>query len=243
MRFRVAILFALPLLAQEKPAMSFSGSYQTGFASTFQLTLGGTFGEGPAWQNRLTLNINNVARKGDTVFIQGWDTFDTPSASNDWLAGIWYRPADFKFGRNAIQVTGGLQRWRFPSVGKGTQDWLGAATASWTARWKITPWAQAEFWDNFVSNWHSGQLLYIQAGTQHRLYQHDQFSLVFKHGAASTHSWGFYDKYGWRVVRYVALLSANWRDYTIEGGIRPQHALQPNIPENVYWSILFTRRF
>jgi hypothetical protein len=41
-----------------------SVTLQTGFVSTFQLTLGGTFGDGPAWQNRVMLDFNSVAIAG-----------------------------------------------------------------------------------------------------------------------------------------------------------------------------------
>ena len=50
-----------------------SGSFQTGLAETFQLTLGGTFADGPVWQNPFTLNWHNVFRSGDRFVLTGWN--------------------------------------------------------------------------------------------------------------------------------------------------------------------------
>ena len=41
---------------------------QGGYASTFQLTLGGMFGDGPAFQDRATVALNNAFRNGDSLF-------------------------------------------------------------------------------------------------------------------------------------------------------------------------------
>lgn len=229
--------------AEEKPRVEFSGAVQTGFASTFQLTLGGTFGDGPAWQNRVTFNAHNVARKGDAVYVSGWMTHDMPGGGNDWLAGVWYRPPDIKTNRQVLQVNAGFQRWRFPTVPPGRQDWLFAARADWTGRWKLTPWATAEFWDNFITNTQSGQLLYVQGGLQHRLLRHDQLTVTLKHGPAYTYSHGFYNKYGSRVIRYGGVVAASYKDYTLEGGLRQQRGLQPGVPDNLFWSVLLTRHF
>ena len=42
-------------------------SLQGGYANTFQLMLGGTFGHGPDIQNRLTASISNLVRSGDSL--------------------------------------------------------------------------------------------------------------------------------------------------------------------------------
>jgi hypothetical protein len=245
MRLATALgaFLCISAMAEEKPPVEFSGAVQTGFASTFQLTLGGTFGAGPAWQNRATVNAHNLFTKGDTASVQGWMTLDTPTTTYDWLAAVWYRPKDIQLTKQTLALQVGFQRWMFPTVPPGRQDWLVAGKADWVGRWKVTPWATAEFWDNFASNSQSGQLLYVQGGLQHRLLKHDQFTLNLKHGPAYTYSWGFYNKYGSRVFRYQGFLIANWKEYSLEGGLRQQDGLQPGIPNNLYWSVLLTRRF
>jgi hypothetical protein len=42
------------------------------FASTFQLVLGGTYGAGPDFQNKLTVSLNNVLRSDDSLSVFGW---------------------------------------------------------------------------------------------------------------------------------------------------------------------------
>jgi hypothetical protein len=223
----------------------FSAVVQSGFAETFQLTLGGTFGEGPALQNRLTLNIDNALRRGDRVVLTGWSTFDIPGHHPDWLAGFTYRPGSLseKRTRSSLSYGIGFQRWRFPSVLGGAQDWLVAADLNWQSRLPLSPWATSEFWYNFHSNLPVGQLLYSQAGVQHQVWKNDRVRFTYKHGGAFTQSWGFYGKNGTRVVRYTGTLAAAFGPHTLEAGVRPQHGLQPGIPNNTFWIFTYARRF
>jgi hypothetical protein len=77
------ILLTSGALAQETKRLRPSITLQTGFASTFQLTLGGTFGAGPAWQNRANVDLSHVFTKNDALVFTGWMTRDTPSANRD----------------------------------------------------------------------------------------------------------------------------------------------------------------
>ena len=87
-----ASLFPVRAQAQQIVGPTFSGSFQTGLAETFQLTLGSTFTETPAWQNSVTLNWHNVLRRGDRVVLKGWNNSGVRNPSADWLAGLSYRP-------------------------------------------------------------------------------------------------------------------------------------------------------
>src|SRR5438445_446303 len=61
---------------------------QTGVASTFQLTLGSTFGKGPAWQNRVLMDFGHIALNGDAIVFNGWTTIDAPSHRRDWSTSV-----------------------------------------------------------------------------------------------------------------------------------------------------------
>lgn len=244
--FRALILFlllTLPVLAQEKPPVRFSGAFQTGFASTFQLTLGGTYGAGPAWQNRVTFNVHNVFTKGDAVSVYGWKTLDLPATAWDWHAGIWYRIRPITTKRQNLLVSAGIQRWRFPSAAKGTQDWIAAANVNYTGRNRLTFWNTTDTWSLLHSNMPGGTLLHTQGGLQHRLLKHDDWSIVLRHGPAYTYSWNFYGKNDSRVIRYGANVATSYKSSTLEVYFRQQGGLQNGIPDNRYWSVLFTQNF
>ena len=236
---------ALPGQDPDKPPVAFSGSLQTGVAEVFQLTLGGRFGQGPALQKRLQLNFDHVVRRGDRFSIQGWNTHDLRGHSNDWVAGFRYRPGNVRHRgtRSQFNYGFGLERWRFPSVVCGTQDWLVAADVAWASSAPLQPWANSEYWSNFHSNMPRGHLLYSQGGIQHRLYARDAVRLVYRHGAAYTQAWGLYGKEGPRVIRYTGTLVADFGRCALEAGIRPQQPLQAGIPRNTFWVFSYTQRF
>jgi hypothetical protein len=142
-----------------------------------------------------------------------------------------------------VSVGFGLERWRFPSVVRGTQDWVAATDVAWASRGPLSPWATTEYWYNFHSNMPRGHLVYSQAGVQHPLVRRDNFTLTLRQGVAYTQAWGLYDKHGPRVVRYMAALVANFGKCSVEAGLRPQQALQPGIPRNTFWTFSFTQRF
>lgn len=219
-------------------------SLQSGFAETFQLTLGGMFGAGPAWQNRVTLTLNNATSPEDAIVVSGWQTHDTPSHANDWLAGIAYRRRIVNRRQQALTLTGGIQKWRFPSVKTGANDWLVAYTALYQTKWGPLPLTvQSDAWTILHSPLPGGSLINTQAFTTHALVKSDRWSLSLKHGPSHTYSWNFYATQGHRVLRYSAGLVATHRATVVEAGYRRQWALQPRIPENNFWSVCVTHSF
>jgi hypothetical protein len=239
----LAILLSFPLLAQEKTKIVFSGSIQSGFASTFQLTLGGTFGAGPAFQNKLNLSLNNVFAKNDAWTAFGWDTLDTPTCATNFQYGVWYKFKPFKTKKQRLVVSAGVQRWQLNTVGPGTRDWLSATNWNWQGHYKLNFWSTTDTWTLLHSNMPMGSLLYTQGGLQHTLLKRDNWTLTLKHGPAYTYSWGFYGKEGSRVLRYGGALAANFRQSSLEVYFRQQDGLQPGIPNNQFWSVLYTQNF
>jgi hypothetical protein len=227
-----------------KPATRFTGSLTSGFAETFQLTLGGTFGDGPAWQNRLTLGATNLFSKGDSLSVSGWDTFDTPSHSNDWTASLTYKTLLFKRGNHTFTGGGGVQRWLFPSVKCGAKDWLVAGNLTYQTKLGPVPFlATGDSWSHLSSNLEEGSLVHWQAWFLHDLYKRDNLQVQFRHGPAHTFSWKFYGTDGNRVVRYQTMMVVSTKFGSFETLVRKQHGLKPGIKDNWYWSALYTRSF
>jgi predicted secreted protein len=219
-------------------------SLQSGFAETFQLTLGGMFGAGPAWQNRVTFTLNNATSPADAIVLTGWQTHDTPTHANDWLAGIAYRRKVVNRRQNALTLTGGFQKWRFPSVKSGANDWLAAYNALYQTRLGAVPiTVSSDAWTILYSPLPGGSLINTQASAIHPLVKSDKWSLSLKHGPSHTYSWNFYGTQGHRVLRYSAGLVASTRATVVEAGYRKQWALQPRIPENNFWSVCVTHSF
>ncbi len=227
-----------------RPARQWTASVSSGFADTFQLTLGGMFGEGPAWQNKVQVNLNNAFRKGDAVSVYGWNTFDTPSHSNDWDAGLWYRMPLWSKRGQLLQGGASLQKWRFPSVKTGTNDWLVGGNLTYSAKvFGLPVVAMSDSRTLLNSPLPKGTLLHSQAYAQHSLYKNDTVQLLLRHGPQYTYSWNFYGTNGNRIIRYGAMAVIVWKDTVIEGGYRKQFGLQPGIPDNRYWAFLLTRSF
>lgn len=217
---------------------------QTGFADTFQLTLGGVFGEGPAWQNRVTLGVGEVFRKGDSVTVSGWNTHDIPSHANDWLAGVSYRSRVINKSRHVLHLSAGAQRWRLPSVKTGAQDWLGSWQLQYQTRVKRLPiMLLQDSWTLFHSPLPKGTLLFNQLYTEHPLFERAKWKLIFRHGPQYTYSWNFYGTNGHRVIRYATFGLLSWNKNTLEVGYRQQFGLQPPIPDNRFWHVLLSRTF
>lgn len=232
----------------ESQAFSFkrniSITLQSGFADTFQLTLGGTFGHGPAWQNRITVTAGEVLRRGDSVSVSGWNTHDLPSRVNSWTAGVSYRSRVIATPRHLLYLAGGVQRWRFPSVSCGAQDWLGAWQLQYQTRVRQLPvLLMQDSWTIFHSPMQKGTLLHTQLYTEHSLLERYNWKLALRHGPQHTYSWNFYGTSGHRVVRYAGFLLLSWHKTTLEAGFRHQMGLQPRIPSNRYWSVLLSRTF
>jgi hypothetical protein len=146
-------------LQRHQPAVTL----QTGFARAFQLNLGGTFGDGPGWQNRVILDFPNVVAKGDGITMNGWMTVDAPSGRRDWIAGVGCRAPARRIGRGTLAVTAGWQRWLFPSVLGGVRDHLAAVNGSYRVPWKLPFTVPADQWVNFHSAHSKGSLTLIQS--------------------------------------------------------------------------------
>lgn len=232
------------VLPSNRPARMWTGSVSSGFADTFQLTLGGMFGEGPAWQNKVQVNLNNAFRSGDAISLYGWNTHDTPSHSNDWDVGLWYRMPLWKKRNQLLQGGASIQKWRFPSVKTGSNDWLVGGNLTYSAKLLGLP--VVAFSDSrtlLYSPLPKGTLLHSQAYAQHTVYKSDAVQLLLRHGPQHTWSWNFYGTNGNRVVRYGAAVVVAWKQTTIEGGCRKQWGMQPGIPDNRYWHLMVTQAF
>ena len=229
--------------AGEKPATAWTAALQGGLADTYQLALGGTFGEGPYLQNRLTVGANNLFRDGDNLSFFGWSTTDLPTHTANWQAGVTYKDRIFRKGRHSVVMGGGVQRWLLPSVKTGANDWLAAGTLTYTTRAKHLPITVSE--DSLTlltSTLPTGSLLYTQIQTEHPLLRRGGYRLSLRHGVAHAYGWGFWGASGNRVVRYGATVVLAWKNTSIEAGCRQQFGLQDRIPYNRYWTFLITRQ-
>jgi len=230
--------------ATGKPRTRWVTSFQSGFADTFQLTLGGMFGAGPAWQNKFTTGLTNVLRTGDSVFIYGSDTMDSPTQSNDWQAGMGYKVPVWRKRNHFLSLGSGVQHWRFPSVKTGTNDWLIPGNLLYQTKVKAVPVAvQSDSWTLLKSPLAKGSLLHTQVWMSHPILKRDQVQIVFKHGPAHTYSWNFYGTQGNRVFRYQTMVAISFKDTVIEGGYRKQAGLQDGIQNNNYWQFAVTKTF
>jgi hypothetical protein len=234
----------VPLAAQPVRTVEWAGSIQSGLADTFQLTLGGTFGNGPAWQNRVSTGFNNLARKGDSFSVYGWDMFDTRNRSHNWQAGIGYRLPVLKKGRHLVVLGSGLQHWLFPGVKTGTNDWLIPGNLAYQyqqGRFSFT--LTGDSWTLLKSPLPLGSVLHTQSWFQFRLLNRDGCRIAFKQGPAHTYSWDFWNARGNRVLRYQTMLTITVHKLSIEGGYRKQWGLQPGIQDNRYWQFGVSRTF
>ena len=257
-----AVLFAWPGLAETKEtakteqapaaeptsrpraANPWTVTLQSGFADTFQLTLGGVFGAGPAWQNRVTLTRARVFRDGDAITITGFNTHDAPSHNNDWTAGVAYRARLIQRPKHILYASGGIERWRFPGVLCGSQDWNLAYNATYATRIKRIPvTVQSNAWTILHSNLPKGSLVHTLAWIDHSLHEGHGFKLVLRHGPQHTYSWNFYGTNGHRVVRYASALVLSRGRHTVEFGYRQQYGLQKRIPDNRFWHLMLSRTF
>jgi hypothetical protein len=227
--------------AEESTRFQPSVTLQTMVTSTFQLTLGGTFGAGPAWQNRAIVDLRHVVFKNDAIVMTGWLTRDTPSARRDWTAGIGYRLPALKKGDHLLSATVGWQRWLFPSVLGGTNDHLAALNLSYRTKWKLPITVTADDWVLVKSPLRKGNLLHVQANVAHSLWEGKSVRLVLRHGPSTTYSWNFYDRPGWRVIRYGGSVTMEGRKWSLEFAARQQGAIAPRLPDNRYYCLMLTR--
>lgn len=222
---------------------TWTASLQAGFANTFQLTLGGNFGDGFDFQNRATASLNNAFREGDSLAIFGWSTTDLPSRTPNWQAGITYKARVLRKARRTLVVGGGIQRWLLPSVKTGAQDWLAAGTLTYTTSVGRVPIVVTQdSWSLLRSTLPTGSALYTQIYSQHTLLRREGFRLLLRQGPAHTYSRGFYGAQGNRVLRYSGGVVLAWKNTTLEAGCRQQFGLQDGIRNNRFWTLLLTRQ-
>jgi hypothetical protein len=239
------LLWSLAATGQDAPALkpTWTASLTGGFASTFQMTLGGTYGDGPAFQNRLTVSLNNAFRGGDSISAFGWSTTDLPTRAPNWQAGLLYKALVMHRKAGTITMTGGVQRWVLPAIKTGAKDWLFSGNLTYGTKVKrVPPFVTADSYSLLESTLPTGTVVYTQVYTEHRLLSRDGLRVMLRQGPAFTHSWGFYGAEGNRVFRYGGALLLSTKHATLEGGFRQQAALQDKIPDNRYWYVLLTRQ-
>lgn len=222
--------------------LRWTATLQSGMTETFQLTLGGTFGQGPMWQNRLETGLSNLFSKGDSAYLFGADSTDVRNGANQWLAGVGYRRPLVLQGRHSLALAGGFQHWRFPSVKCGTHDWLTHQALTYRTRLRSLPVSlTSDAWNLWKSPLPNGTALHSQLWVEHPLVRKEIVQITFRHGPAHTYSWGFYGANGNRVLRYQTMVGVLWRGTRFEAGLRKQWGLQPGICNNTYWQFAVSR--
>lgn len=223
------------------PPRTVTASMQTGFADTFQLTLGGFFG-GTAWTNRVETTLGNALRTGDGLYVFAADSMDVQNIRNNWQAGMGYRTVLWRRAGQQLVGSVDLQHWKLSSVKQGTNDWLSHENLSY--RNAATPVAftvSADSWNLYSSPLPLVSILYTQLWVDHPIWQSEKASVLFRHGPAHTVGFGFYGAEGNRVFRYQTALAIGSKDTKLEGGFRRQWAFQRGIPENGFWHLTLTQ--
>ena len=247
--FRSAVALALALGAPglvcgQSGRLVWTSSVQTGVADTFQLNLGGTFGAGPAWQSRVSTGLANAFRPGDLISVYAANSLDLPSSINNRQAGIGYRLPVWRSRHHLLALGSGVQKWLFPGVKSGTNDWLIAGSLVYQAQARrVSFLVNEDSWSIVKSPLPAGSLLLTQGWVQWNLLQRERFRVHFKQGPAYTYSWGFWGAEGSRIYRYQTMVSLLWKNHAIEGGYRKQFGLQSGIRDNRYWQFSWTRTF
>jgi hypothetical protein len=233
-----------PLAAQSSSPQVLSTSVQIGLTDTFQLLLGGMFGEGPAWQNRVTSGVSNMFRPGDTLSVYAADSFDTRCYRNNWQFGMAYKRPIFKKDAHLLTLGSGVQRWLFPMVKSGSNDWILPGNIAYQAKVRrLSFTATGDSLTLLKSSLPTGSLVHTQGWAQYTILDRDGLKIAFRNGPAHTYSWNFWGANGSRIIRYQTMLTITTREVTIEGGYRKQWGLQSGIRDNNYWQIALVRTF
>ena len=228
----------------DKEAPTWSVTITGGFASTFQMVLGSTFGPGQDVQDKLTAGVNNAFLNGDSVSAFGWSTTDLSNTTPNWQAGLLYKLPILRRKNQNLSLTVGGQRWLLPLVKTGSKDWLATGNLTYgTSVKRIPVFVSGDSYSLVKSNLPTGSALYSQVYTQHRLLHRNGFDVVLREGPAYAYSWGFYGCIGNRDFRYGGSLITSWKGASLEAMYRRQVALQDKIPDNNYWSFLLTKQF
>ncbi|MFN0168629.1 MAG: hypothetical protein ACKV22_19565 [Bryobacteraceae bacterium] len=253
-RTRVCFLFVAVVVggstrfaaAQQGSPLSsgpWSAAIQTGIAQVMQLSLGGTFNQGPAQQNRLTVTRTSLFRSADSLQLYGWTTTDLRKASVDFETGFRYRAPLRRFAGGTMVGGTGLEHWNYPSVLTGTRDLVLDSYLGWIGGERFPVTLSGNGKTLLVSDLPRGTFVCVQAQHTFRLFRRRGVSLSIQHGPAYVYSWGLYGRVGHRVLRYYATPQLSRGRWTVEFMARPQAGLQPYIPDNGYWFISFIRRF
>ena len=228
--------------AKEGPLWSVTAT--GGFANTFQMVLGSTFGPGKDLQDKLTAGVSNAFVKHDNLSVFGWSTTDLSIIVPNWQAGVFYKVPVLSRKKQTLLLTVGGQRWLLPLVKTGSRDWLAAGNLTYATSVKRVPFfVSGDSYSLLKSNLPTGSALYSQIYTQHVLLNRYGVNLTLRQGPAYTYSWGFYGCNGNRVFRYGGSLLTSWKGTTLEAMYRKQVGLQDGITHNNYWSFLFSRQF
>lgn len=223
------------------PAHPVTTSIQTGFADTFQLTLGGFFG-GTAWTNRVETTVANTLRSGDGLYLFASDSMDVQNIRNNWQAGLGYRTVLWQGTTQQLSGAIGLQHWKLSSVRQGTNDWLSHENLTYRNAATPVPFTvSADSWNLYSSPLPSGSILFTQLWVDHPIWQSEGVSVLFRHGPAHTVGLGFFGAEGNRVFRYQTALVVSSKGTKLEGGFRRQWAFQQGIPENGFWHLTLTQ--
>ena len=211
---------------ESRPAPTWFVNVTGGYANTFQLILGDTFGAGPDFQDKLVAGVNNTFLRGDAVSVFGWSTYDFPSATPNWQAGLLYKLPLLRRKGHTLFLTAGGQRWILPLVGPGTKDWFvtGNLIYGTTVR-RIPLFVSEDSYSLVKSNLPTGSALYSQVYTQQSLLSRHGFRLALREGPAYSYSWGLYGCSGNRDLRYGGALVSSWKRTTMEAGYRKQFGL------------------
>jgi hypothetical protein len=244
LRALIWLPLAASLAAQPAGPRVLSTSFQTGIADTFQLLLGGTFGEGPAWQNRVTSSISNMFHAGDALSVYASDSFDTRCYRNNWQFGLGYKRPVFRKGSHLVTIGTGVQRWLFPMVKSGSNDWILPGNVTYST--KVRRFSFSATGDSLTllkSTLPTGSLVHTQGWVQYSILDRERIKVSFRNGPAHTYSWDFWGANGSRIIRYQTMVSITTRAFTIEGGYRKQWGLQAGICDNNYWQFALIRTF
>jgi hypothetical protein len=238
-----AVLFALFSTAAAGQEPHWNAVWQSGIAQIMQLSLGGTFNEGPAQQNRLVVSRSGVLTDRDNLQMYAWSTTDLRNAATDTDVGIRYRRPVREIAGGRLIAGGGVEHWRFPSVLGGTRDIVADSYLGWTGGESFPFTISANGKTLVRSDLERGTFVCVQATGSHRLAQFGSTRLILQQGPVYVYSWNLYGRNGHRVLRYGVTLQANSDSWMFEAGFRPQAGLQPGIPDNKYWLVSVGRRF
>ena len=137
---------------------------------------------------------------------------------------------------HVLSLGSGLQRWLFPSVKTGSNDWLLPGNLLYQGKMRrFGLMVSSDSWSLLSSSLPTGSLVHTQVWQQFTLRKRERLDISFRHGPAHTYSWNFYGTHGNRVLRYQTMLAITLGNTSIEGGIRRQWGLQKGIPDNTYW--------